>query len=178
MEKKGIKCSYAVLVCILFAALAFVVDYSIIERKTSKCPSNIIKQVGDSSGIVNNDSLESSKSGYVQKYLQYITYYNNGEDWRTWEIILNSDGTVNRNIVSTASDSSRLVGYYRFISNDKIVLALFDENYLTSYQCNNELSGSCQTALVLEYDSATSTYKANNITYTEVQKEDLKSLVD
>ena len=35
--KKGIKCSYAVLVIILFAALAFVVDYAVIERKMSKC---------------------------------------------------------------------------------------------------------------------------------------------
>jgi len=36
-EKKTIKCSYAVLVIILFAALAFVTDYAFIERKTSKC---------------------------------------------------------------------------------------------------------------------------------------------
>ena len=36
-EKKTIKCSYAVLVIILFAALAFVTDYTFIERKTRKC---------------------------------------------------------------------------------------------------------------------------------------------
>lgn len=36
-EKKTIKCSYAVLVIILFAALAFVTDYAIIERKMNKC---------------------------------------------------------------------------------------------------------------------------------------------
>ena len=36
-EKKTIRCSYAVLVIILFAALAFVTDYAFIERKTSKC---------------------------------------------------------------------------------------------------------------------------------------------
>ena len=36
-EKKSIKCSYAVLVIILFAALAFVTDYAFIERKISKC---------------------------------------------------------------------------------------------------------------------------------------------
>lgn len=36
-EKKTIKCSYAVLVIILFAALAFVTDYAFIERKTRKC---------------------------------------------------------------------------------------------------------------------------------------------
>ena len=36
-EKNTIKCSYAVLVIILFAALAFVTDYAFIERKISKC---------------------------------------------------------------------------------------------------------------------------------------------
>lgn len=36
-EKKGIRCSYAVLVIILFAALAFVTDYAVIERKTRTC---------------------------------------------------------------------------------------------------------------------------------------------
>ncbi len=36
-KKKKISCSYAVLVIILFAALAFVVDYAIIERKMNKC---------------------------------------------------------------------------------------------------------------------------------------------
>ena len=36
-EKKKNSCSYAVLVIILFAALAFVVDYAIIERKMNKC---------------------------------------------------------------------------------------------------------------------------------------------
>ena len=37
MEKKGIKCSYAVLVIILFAALAFVTDYAYIQYKMNKC---------------------------------------------------------------------------------------------------------------------------------------------
>lgn len=36
-EKKGIRCSYAVLVIILFAALCFVVDYSVIDRKLNRC---------------------------------------------------------------------------------------------------------------------------------------------
>ena len=36
-ERKTIKCSYVVLVIILFAALAFVTDYAIIERKMNKC---------------------------------------------------------------------------------------------------------------------------------------------
>lgn len=36
-EKKTIKCSYAVLVIILFAALCFVTDYAIIESKMNKC---------------------------------------------------------------------------------------------------------------------------------------------
>ncbi len=39
-EKKGIKCSYALLVVILFATVCFLTDYIIIERKTrvNNCP--------------------------------------------------------------------------------------------------------------------------------------------
>ncbi|MGM9849871.1 MAG: hypothetical protein ACI31V_03120 [Bacilli bacterium] len=36
-EKKTIKCSYALLVIILFATVAFLTDYIIIDRKTRKC---------------------------------------------------------------------------------------------------------------------------------------------
>ncbi len=36
-EKKTIKCSYALLVIILFATVAFLTDYIVIERKTRKC---------------------------------------------------------------------------------------------------------------------------------------------
>ena len=166
-EKKGFRCSYAVLVIILFAALAFVTDYAIIERKMNKC------------SCPDCNASENSKSDYVQKYLQYISYSNDGRELRTFEIILNSDGTAERNSIGIDSDSFKWTGYYRFISEDKIVLALFDKDYLTSYQCTNELdSGSCQTALVLDYDSATGTYKADNISYTEVQKENMKSLAN
>ena len=49
-EKKNIKCSYALLVIILFATVAFLTDYIIIDRKTSKCycpkceaPNNEVK---------------------------------------------------------------------------------------------------------------------------------------
>lgn len=36
-EKKTIKCSYAVLVIILFSVMAFLTDYIVIDRKTRKC---------------------------------------------------------------------------------------------------------------------------------------------
>ena len=196
-EKKKISCSYVVLVIILFAALAFVTDYAFIERKTSKCDcpkceatNNEEKEESEvidtdmnvvESNHGNNTQNDSTISGirgtnYFQKYLQYISYNNNGEEVRTFEIILNLDGTAEWNIVGNDSDSSNLVGFYHFISSDKIVLALFEKEYLTSQQCNNELTGSCQTSLILDYDSSSNIYKANNITYKEVQKNDLKSL--
>lgn len=188
-EKKKISCSYAVLVIILFAALAFVVDYAIIERKMNKCNcpkcEATINNEEKDEPIINNENSndendstisEIRETNYFQKYLQYIVYNNNGEEVSTFEIILNLDGTAEWNVVRTASDSSNLVGYYRFISSDKIVLALFEKEYLTSQQCNNELTGSCQTSLILDYDSSSNIYKANNITYKEVQKNDLKSL--
>ena len=188
-EKKKISCSYAVLVIILFAALAFVVDYAVIERKMNKCncpkcevtTNNEEKEEPITNNENSNDENDSTiseirETNYFQKYLQYIVYNNNGEEVSTFEIILNLDGTAEWNIVRNASDSSNLVGYYRFISSDKIVLALFEKEYLTSQQCNNEMTGSCQTAIILDYDSSSNIYKANNITYKEVQKNDLKSL--
>ena len=188
-EKKKISCSYAVLVIILFAALAFVVDYALIERKMNKCNCPkcevTINNEEKDEPIINNESSndendstisEIRETNYFQKYLQYIVYNNNGEEVSTFEIILNLDGTAEWNVVRNASDSSNLVGYYRFISSDKIVLALFEKEYLTSQQCNNEMTGSCQTAIILDYDSSSNIYKANNITYKEVQKNDLKSL--
>lgn len=188
-ERKTIKCSYAVLVIILFAALAFVTDYAIIERKLNECncpkceviTNNEEKEDNKDIEKNNNDENDSTiseirETNYFQKYLQYIVYNNNGEEVSIFEIILNLDGTAEWNVVRNDSDSSNLVGYYRFISSDKIVLALFEKEYLTSQQCNNELTGSCQTSLILDYDSSSNIYKSNNITYKEVQKNDLKSL--
>ena len=51
-KKKGIRCSYAVLVIILFATVCILTDYIVIERKMNK------KCIGDiSTRIVSDDNL-------------------------------------------------------------------------------------------------------------------------
>ncbi len=59
-EKKTIKCSYAVLVIILFAALAFVTDYAFIQNKMNKCscPDCEIKNndIKEDTTIVNDNT--------------------------------------------------------------------------------------------------------------------------
>jgi hypothetical protein len=58
-EKKGIKCSYAVLVIILFAALAFVTDYAFIQNKINKCSCPDCSLSGNTNtGIVEGDTTD------------------------------------------------------------------------------------------------------------------------
>lgn len=63
-ERKTIKCSYAVLVIVLFAALAFVTDYAIIERKTRSCscPKCDSEKVVDESNIVEIPRVDNEVS--------------------------------------------------------------------------------------------------------------------
>ena len=61
-EKKGIRCSYAVLVIILFAALAFVVDYAVIDRKVNKCSCPDCSASGNTN-VVEDDAAVTEKSG-------------------------------------------------------------------------------------------------------------------
>ena len=60
-EKKTIKCSYAVLVIILFAALAFVTDYAYIERKTRKCDCPKCEAT--------NNEVISDNTGFNENYV-------------------------------------------------------------------------------------------------------------
>ena len=100
-EKKTIKCSYAVLVIILFAALAFVTDYAIIERKTRKCDcpkceatkNEVISDNTDDTQVTEESNeqtpeLEFTYTSLSGKYVvdsydkeTYIYFYNDG----TWE---------------------------------------------------------------------------------------------
>ena len=76
-EKKTIKCSYAVLVIILFAALCFVTDYAIIDKKMSKCscPDCSTKSntnvVTDDTTVIEKNTVDSSK---LKDYAQWNRY--------------------------------------------------------------------------------------------------------
>ena len=86
-EKKTIKCSYAVLVIILFAALAFVTDYAFIERKMNKCNcpkceatnKEVISDNTDNTQVSENDeniTKNNSKNIYNVNDLTIKTFDN------------------------------------------------------------------------------------------------------
>lgn len=63
-EKKTIKCSYAVLVIILCATVAFLTDYIIIDRKTNNCDSptgEVTNNEVKSGDIENKDNTDNTQ---------------------------------------------------------------------------------------------------------------------
>ena len=162
-EKKGIRCSYAVLVIILFAALAFVTDYAVIERKTRTC---------DCPKCETTESTKITENKYLQNYISFPNG-SIGMSWGSKEIVLKADGTAEWNYGGSESGLARYSGYYKYIGENKMALALFDYDYLEDGKCDNEVY-LCQTSLILEYDETDGTYKSNGITFKEVSKSDLK----
>jgi hypothetical protein len=94
-EKKGIKCSYAVLVIILFAALAFVVDYAVIERKMNKC--NCPDCSATNTNVVTDDSTKTYSYAdlaghYKVEFMDLVDEFGNNID-SIYNLYLYSDGT-------------------------------------------------------------------------------------
>ena len=130
-EKKTIKCSYAVLVIILFAALCFVTDYAIIERKMNKCScpdcsaSGNTNVVNDGSIITNSDgSTTEQKKVYTYNDLAglYTAEYKDVDEYDRvihYSIYLNEDGTFVYN--TSRFTGVKYMGNY-IINNDKITL--------------------------------------------------------
>ena len=129
-EKKGIRCSYAVLVIVLFAALAFVTDYSIIERKTRKCDcpkcvtinNEVISDNTDNTQVTENKiySYEEVAGRYVYSMdIPSDIYY---VDSAKYELVLNPDGTCiyKHTVIATGV----YLGNY-IINGNKIYLNLY-----------------------------------------------------
>lgn len=126
-ERKTIKCSYAVLVIILFAALAFVTDYAFIERKTSKCdcpkcevPNNeVISDNTDNTQVTDNQtySYEDIAGYYIIENMHYYLY---------------SDGTFLSESIGDSYGYVGIIGNY-IIDNNKISL-----RSIFSYSSSNE----------------------------------------
>lgn len=162
-EKKGIRCSYAVLVIILFAALAFVTDYAIIERKTRTC--NCPKC------SVSENTTNDSK-GYVGEYT-----YSNVDQETGIEIekvlALSSDGTFYIEELSTSKQY--FYGTYE-VSDNKIVL-----NYMFRWgndegnynRINNEKS---ELSIKDSVISGSIDYRSNDIINTYTKTSDSVSL--
>ena len=107
-EKKKISCSYAILVIILFAALAFVVDYAVIERKMNKCncpkcevttnneeKDEPITNNENSNEHVNEDNMNGEFTKFTYTSLSG-KYTSDSWDKDTY-IVFNNDGTWNGN---------------------------------------------------------------------------------
>lgn len=107
-ERKKISCSYAVLVIILFAALAFVTDYAIIERKMNKCncpkcevttnneeKDEPITNNENSNEHVNEDNMNGEFTKFTYTSLSG-KYTSDSWDKDTY-IVFNNDGTWNGN---------------------------------------------------------------------------------
>ena len=96
-EKKTIKCSYALLVIILFATVAFLTDYIIIDRKTRKCDcpkceatnNEVISDNTDNTQVTENktysyEDIAAFYSGYPldmddTKEVAGLTLYQDGK---------------------------------------------------------------------------------------------------
>ena len=106
MEKKGIRCSYAVLVIILFAALAFVTDYAFIQDKMHKC--NVVPKsysYSDISGLY-SATFESVPGNCFGEELCDLNYH----------LYLNEDGTFV--YYSSADFTSNYIGNYVIEGNN------------------------------------------------------------
>ena len=84
-KKKTIKCSYTVLGIILFAALAFVTDYIIIDRKTRKCDCTKCEATNNEVISDNTDNTQVTENK-TYSYEDIAGYY-------TTDFIFNSDKT-------------------------------------------------------------------------------------
>lgn len=96
-EKKTIKCSYAVLVIILFAALAFVTDYAFIQNKMHKCNcpdcslsgNTTVTEDNANDTVTENEINSDETNNSIGNNLKDISHYND-----YGQIIVTKDGNV------------------------------------------------------------------------------------
>lgn len=124
-EKKGIRCSYAVLVIILFAALCFVVDYSIIDRKLNRCD-----HLDSSSKIDYSEYSNKVKSQRFSMSDQGVSIISGVQDSLVGDYIvrLSKDGLLsieysNESAVRNISDN--VLSYYLINTGQDIGKTLF-----------------------------------------------------
>lgn len=124
-EKKGIRCSYAVLVIILFAALCFVVDYSIIDRKLNRCDHS-----DSSSKIDYSEYSNKVKSQRTVMFDQGVSIMSGVENSLVGDYIvrLSKDGLLSieySNESSVRNISDNVLSYYLINTGQDIGKTLF-----------------------------------------------------
>ena len=131
-EKKTIKCSYAVLVIILCATVAFLTDYIVIDRKTSKCNcpkceatnNEVISDNTDNTQVTENDTYKynefadkivSERKTFFEGESLYRTTVdgNNMIDVKYYDVELNPEGELK--VIYYSKDNS---SDSKFIAND------------------------------------------------------------
>lgn len=124
-EKKCIRCSYAVLVIILFAALCFVVDYSIIDRKLNRCDHS------DSSSTIDYSEYSNKvKSHRSSMSDQGVSIMSGVQDSLVGDYIvrLSKDGLLSieySNESSVRNISDNVLSYYLINTGQDIGKTLF-----------------------------------------------------
>ena len=133
-EKKTIKCSYAVLVIILFAALAFVTDYAIIERKTRKCDCPKCDATNNEVISGNTDNTQVTEN-QTYSYKNIAGHYSYNDDNGKQEFYFYENGTMiyyyeenELNPGGFHGGSGGYLGYYS-IDDNKIKTAVIFEYY-------------------------------------------------
>lgn len=124
-EKKGIRCSYAVLVIILLAALAFVVDYSVIDRKLNRCEHSDLSSTIDYSEYSNK--VKSQRSSMSD---QGVFIMSGVQDSLVGDYIvrLSRDGLLSieySNESSVRNISDNVLSYYLINTGQDIGKTLF-----------------------------------------------------
>lgn len=183
-EKKKISCSYAVLVIILFAALAFVVDYAIIERKMNKCncpkcevttnneekeePITNNENSNEQVNEVNNDDSISNST------VKHYGYYVKGEtdvwnDFINYNLNLYDDGTFTLFIHDkNLPENFKFMHNKEFFGNYEISSDFLTLNYLYYMISNGGMYWKTQgTSVFSVSDSAVTGY----LNYSEKKDE-------
>ena len=131
-EKKTIKCSYALLVIILFATVAFLTDYIVIDRKTRKCDcpkcettkNEVISDNTDNTQVTEGgsnkynefaDKIISERKTFFEGESLYRTTVdgNNMIDVKYYDVELNPEGELK--VIYYSRDNS---SDSKFIAND------------------------------------------------------------
>ena len=181
-EKKTIKCSYAVLVIILFAALAFVTDYAYIERKTRKCDcpkceatnNEVISDNTDNTQVTDENSDDSNvNTNYMENYdyFREISCIEKKDKYCLYEnkdnlkVEIEADSELNYSIIINGNrflPNSDYKGYLRDIKvlSDGYVFVLYgeqgigprDKAFILDLNCNVITQTSNLDYVLSDYD--------------------------
>lgn len=135
-EKKKISFSYALLVVILFAALAFVTDYAIIERKMNKCNCSECEVTSNEVLSIDKDNIQNEENNSynydnVVGYYSYSLKSETGEWFNDihYSLYLYDDATFYLSY-QQQKDIGGIMGNY-FLVGDEIIL-----NYILRHISN------------------------------------------